>query len=63
MCCCSTDPQAPSQSTVLKDKDENAEEFLETFETMQVYVNGFKVNIMTYYHLMIEAYNLFSILC
>ncbi|XP_022149897.1 sister chromatid cohesion 1 protein 4 isoform X2 [Momordica charantia] len=30
-----TDPQAPSQSTVFKDKDENNEEILETFETMQ----------------------------
>lgn len=45
MCDCSNDPQTPSQSTVLKDKDENTDEILETFETLQVLVNGFQVSI------------------
>lgn len=45
VCDCSNDPQSPSQSTILKDKDENTEEIPETFETMQVHINGFQVNV------------------
>ena len=51
VCCCSNDPPTPSQSTFLKDKDEDMEEHVETFATVQVIV---QVNR----HIMILAFYL-----
>lgn len=57
VCGCSNDPPTPSQSTFLKDKDGDMEEHVETFETVQVLVNGVQVNR----HFMILAFYLLDV--